>query len=70
MTVSRERRRRFPRPEQPPEGYTTWDHPTKPGEVIYISEEEIRQLMEAAIDTYDEEPQAVRDFIKEHGHWP
>lgn len=72
-TLSRAKRRflrRHPRPEQPPEGHTTWDHPDRPGEVLYIEESSVRELMQANIDGYDDLPKDLRDYVKEHGQLP
>lgn len=72
-SLSRAKRRylrRFPRPEQPPEGFTTWDHPDRPGEVLYVPAEAVQEQAQKWLDNYDQQPQEVRDYIKQHGRPP
>lgn len=59
--------RDYPAPEQPPAGYTTWPHPDRPGEVLYIPAEAVQWVMSANIEDYDRLPRELRDIIKERG---
>lgn len=59
--------RRHPRPEQPPEGTITRQHPERPNEVMFIPNEVIEEVCQARIVDYDNLPRQLRDIIKELG---